>query len=64
MGRGSGPAVLRLLLLAGLLTAPLARQSFLRASLLARLKVEGVPLDLLNNVLLLDLAFKTPQGVL
>jgi hypothetical protein len=39
----------------------LARQSFLRALLLTRLQVEGMSLDFLDDVLLLDLALETAQ---
>src|SRR5689334_10319162 len=52
------------LLLAGLLAAALARQRFFHAFLLARLQIKGVPLDLLDDVLLLHLSLKTAQRVL
>jgi|HubBroStandDraft_6_1064221.scaffolds.fasta_scaffold174947_3 hypothetical protein len=39
----------------------LARQSFFGPLLLTRLQVEGMSLDLLDDVLLLDLALETPQ---
>ena len=47
-----------------LLPIPLARQRFFRALLLAGLQIERVPLDLLNDVLLLNLSLKSPQGAL
>ena len=55
---------LLVLLFTSLFAAALARQRFLYALLLARLEVKGVTLDLLDDVLLLDLALETPQGVL
>jgi hypothetical protein len=39
----------------------LARESFLGALLLTRLQVEGMSLDFLDDVLLLDLALETAQ---
>jgi hypothetical protein len=45
------------------LSATFARESFLHALLLARLQVKGVPLNLLDDVFLLHLAFETPQCV-
>lgn len=67
-GKGvySGPdfiAKLVALLLARLLPAALACNGFFHAFLFARLEVEGVPLNLLDYVLLLDLTFEAPQGV-
>jgi hypothetical protein len=44
-----------------LFSIALARQSFLGALLLTRFQVEGMSLDFLNDVLLLDLAFETAQ---
>jgi hypothetical protein len=44
-----------------LFTIALARQSFLGALLLTRFQVEGMPLDFLNDVLLLNLALETAQ---
>src|ERR1035437_6065807 len=44
-----------------LFTVALARESFLGALLLTRFQVEGMPLDFLNDVLLLDLALETAQ---
>jgi len=58
-----GPTVELVLLFSGLFAATLARQSFLYALLLARLEVEGMSLDFLNDVLLLDLALKASQGI-
>ena len=52
------------LLFTSLLAAALARQRFFNAFLLARLEVEGVTLHFLDDVLLLDFAFKTTQGIL
>ena len=49
---------------AGLLADTLASQSFLDSPLLARFQVEGVPLNFLDNILLLNLALKAPQRVL
>ena len=45
------------------LAAAFTRQSFLGAPFFAGLQVEGVPLDLLDDVFLLYLALKTPKGV-
>ena len=47
-----------------LLAAAFARQGFLYALFLARLQVEGVTLDLLDNVFLLHFALKTAQRIL
>src|SRR5437016_12275394 len=52
------------LFLACLFAATLARQCFLYTLFLARLQVKGMPLDLLNYVFLLHLAFEAPQCVL
>ena len=41
-----------------------ASQRLLDSELLARFQIEGVSLDLLNNVLLLDFPFETAKGVL
>ena len=51
------------LLFTCLFAAALARQRFFHALLFARLEVEGVTLHFLDDVLLLDLALKTPQRV-
>jgi hypothetical protein len=63
----SGPGFLSVclvaLLLARLLTATLARDGFLDAFLFARFQVEGVPLNLLDNIFLLDLALEAPECV-
>ena len=40
----------------------LTRQGFLSALLFTWFQVEGMPLDFLNDVLLLDFAFETPQS--
>src|SRR5271155_4739439 len=45
-----------------LFAVALARQGFLGALLLTRFQVEGMPLDFLDDVLLLDLAFETAQS--
>jgi hypothetical protein len=47
-----------------LLAVSLARQRFLGTLLLTRFQVERVPLDLLDNVLLLDLALEPAQCTL
>ena len=52
------------LLFAGLFTAAFTRQRLFYALLFARLEVKGVTLHFLDDVLLLDLALETPQGVL
>jgi len=52
-----------ILLFTCLLATALARQRFFHAFLFARLKVKGVTFHFLDNVLLLNLALKTPQGV-
>jgi hypothetical protein len=44
-----------------LFAVALTRQSFLGTLLLTRFQVEGMPLDFLNDVLLLDLALETAQ---
>ena len=51
-------------LLASLFAAAFARESFLDAFLLAGLQVEGVTLDLLNDVPLLHFALKRSEGIL
>ena len=53
-----------ILLFANLFSGTLSRQSLLHSALRARLQVEGVTLHFFNNVLLLDLAFKTSKSVL
>ena len=54
---------MKLLRLATLLLAvALTRQRLLRPALVARLEVEGVLLDVLDDVLLLHLALETTQG--
>jgi hypothetical protein len=47
-----------------LLAIPLARQLGLDALLLARLQIEGVPLDLLDNIFLQNLSLETPERTL
>jgi hypothetical protein len=46
-----------------LLPEPLSRKRLFHAALFPRLHVEAVPLDLLDDVLLLHLALKTAQSV-
>jgi len=46
-----------------LLTSSLARERSFHSLFLARLQVEGVALDLLDNVFLLHLALEPPQRV-
>lgn len=64
----SGPDFYQPILVALLLTrffaAALASNGFLNAFLFAGLQVEGVPLDLLDCVFLLNLALEAPKGVL
>ena len=52
------------LLFTSFLAAALTSERFLHALLLAWLQVEGVPLNLLNNVFLLYLALEPAQGIL
>jgi hypothetical protein len=53
-----------LILLAALLLAePFAGKRFLGTTLFPWLHIEAVPLDLLDDVFLLDLALETAQGV-
>jgi hypothetical protein len=59
-----GPAVLLLIpLFARFFSIAFPRQSLFQAALLARLQIEGMPLDFLDNVFLLDFAFEPAQGV-
>ncbi len=51
-------------LFAGLFTVPLTCQSRFYPLLFARFQVEGVSLYFLDDVLGLDLAFETAQGIL
>jgi hypothetical protein len=53
-----------ILLFAKLLAGTLARQRLLHAALRTRLQVEGVTLHFFNDVFRLNLALKSPQGVL
>ena len=48
-------------ILVSLLTVPLAGEGFFGSLLFAGFQVEGVTLNLLNDVLLLDLALETAQ---
>jgi len=58
------PLVALILFFACFLTSPLASESSLDALFLAGLQVEGVALDLLDNVFLLHLALEAAQSVL
>jgi hypothetical protein len=58
------PLLLLVLFLTNLLTVTLASQRFFHALLLAWLQIEGVTLDLFDNVFGLHLALKAPQCVL
>ena len=60
---GGGPDVL-VLLLACLFTAAFPRQRFLDALFLAGLQVEGVTLNLLDNIFLLHLTLEATQRIL
>ena len=64
--RNSGPdyGELVALLLARLFTAALACYGLFHPLFFAWLEVKGMTLNFLDNVLLLDLALKAPQGVL
>jgi len=55
---GNDPGIYLILLFAGLYAIPSARQSFFYPAFFTGLKIERVPLNFLNNVLLLDLSFK------
>jgi hypothetical protein len=46
------------------LSVPLSSQSFLHATLLAWFQVEGVALDLLDDVFRLHFALETTKGIL
>jgi hypothetical protein len=61
-GKGRIPALI--LFLACLFARPLSGQRSLHTLLFAGLQVEGVALNLLNNVFLLHLALKAAQSVL
>src|SRR6185369_1676980 len=64
-GELSPPAFVRLLgFPTDLLAIPLPRQRLLRTALVARLQVEAVLLDVLDDVFLLDLALEAAEGVL
>ena len=58
----SGPRIL-LLLFASFLAAAFARQCFLYALFLAGLQIKRVPLDLLDDILLLHFTLKTPKCI-
>jgi hypothetical protein len=62
--RAAPGLTLIILFFASLLAATLARHSFLHALFLARLQVKGVTLHVLDNVFLLNLAFKPTESVL
>jgi hypothetical protein len=47
-----------------LLAASLARQSLLRPALVTRFQIEGVLLDILDDIFLLHLPFETTKGAL
>ena len=47
-----------------LLTAPLSRKSLFDSLLFARFQVEGMLLDLFNDVLLLDLSLEAAESIL
>lgn len=53
-----------ILLFASLFPAALSRERFFYALLFAWLQIKGVSLDLLDNVLLLNLALKASQRIL
>lgn len=53
-----------ILLFSGLFPASLPGQRLFYALLFARFQVKRMPLDLFNDVFLLYLAFKAPQGIL
>src|ERR1700694_1687211 len=59
-----GAAQALVLFFACFLSAALARQCFFHALLLAGFQVKGVTLDLLDDVFLLYLAFKTAERIL
>src|SRR5581483_2224820 len=61
--RGNGPATCLILLLARFLAITFARQGFLHTAFFAGLEIKRVPLDFLDDVLLLDLSFKAAQGI-
>jgi hypothetical protein len=56
--------VLLLQLASELLTVALARQSLLGPALVTRLQVEGMFLDVLDDVFLLDLPLEATEGTL
>jgi hypothetical protein len=55
---GNGPDRALILLLAGFLAIAFARQSLFHTAFFAGLKIVRMPLNFLNNVLLLDLPFE------
>ena len=64
--RRSSRVSLRLLVLLAtlLLTQSLPRKGFFRPALFARLHIEAMLLDLLDDIFLLHLALESPQGIL
>ena len=58
------PPFLLLQLAPELLAAPLARQRLLGPTLVPRLQVEGMLLDILDDIFLLDLPLEPPKGTL
>jgi hypothetical protein len=61
--RRTSPLVL-FLLFTGLFTAPFAGQCLFQALFFTRLQIEGVALDLFNDVFGLHLALETAEGIL
>jgi hypothetical protein len=51
-----------ILLRARFLTVPLARQSFLHAAFFTWFQIEGMPLNLFDDILLLNFSFEAAQG--
>ena len=51
------------LLFAGFLAIAFARQSFLYTAFFTGLEIKRVPLDFLDDVLLLDFSFEAAQGI-
>ena len=61
---GRRPCVLLLLFFPSFFPAALSRQSFLHAPLFTGFQIEGVALHFFDDVLLLDLALESAQGIL
>ena len=57
------PVARSILFLTRLLAITFARQGFLHPAFFAGFQVERMPLNFLDNVLLLDFAFEAAQGV-